>query len=141
MTHPVDDTIVDEQEQVMDTAMAASEPAMEPVQNGTAEESPRRWHAEAGRKGAHRVHELIEAGKLYEKEHGLKRGRQRLRQLIELGKLYEQEHGLRPRRKKSRLDRMERQELLTTLLECMVRIAKPSFREDLLRLARQFRHE
>src|SRR5438105_1857974 len=46
----------------------------------------RRWHAEAGRKGAHRVHQLIQEGRLYEQEHGLKRGRQRLRQLIELGK-------------------------------------------------------
>src|SRR5205085_1980988 len=55
---------------------------------------PADWHAEAGRKGARRVHQLIQRGLLYEQEHGLKRGRQRLRQLIELGKLYEQEHGL-----------------------------------------------
>src|SRR4051812_29191611 len=53
---------------------------------------PRRWHAEAGRKGAARAQQLIQEGKLYEQEHGLKRGRQRLRQLIELGKLYEEEH-------------------------------------------------
>src|SRR5205085_4246998 len=45
------------------------------------------WHAEAGRKGARRVHQLIQEGKLYEQEHGLTSGRQRLRQLIELGKL------------------------------------------------------
>src|SRR5438105_279356 len=64
-----------------------------PEVNGTAD-----WHAEAGRKGAHRIEQLIEEGKLYEKEHGLKRGRQRIRQLIELGKRYEQEHDLRPRR-------------------------------------------
>src|SRR5271156_1644557 len=53
------------------------------------------WHAEAGRKGAQRIHQLIEEGRLYEKEHGLKRGRQRLRQLIELGEGYEHEHRMR----------------------------------------------
>src|SRR5262249_55063557 len=46
-------------------------------------------HAEAGRKGAQRLHQLIQLGRLYEQEHGLKRGRQRLRQLIQEGKLYE----------------------------------------------------
>src|SRR6516164_7630243 len=60
---------------------------------------PPRWHVEAGRKGARRIHQLIEQGKLYEQEHGLKSGRQRLRQLIQEGKLYEQEHGLRGTRK------------------------------------------
>ncbi|HZY85031.1 MAG TPA: hypothetical protein VFE78_09385 [Gemmataceae bacterium] len=96
-----------------------------------------RWQAEAGRKGARRVHQLIREGRLYEQEHGLKRGRQRLRQLIELGKLYEQEHGLRPARKKhaDRLSRADRAELLATLLQCLVRLAKPSFRAELLRLA------
>ena len=48
-------------------------------------------HAEAGRKGARCIHQLIQQGKLYEREHNLKPGRQRLRQLIEEGKLYEQE--------------------------------------------------
>jgi hypothetical protein len=96
------------------------------------------WHAEAGRKGAHRIHQLIEAGRRYEAEHGLKSGRQRLRQLIELGKLYEQEHGLRPSARKARgkrLSRMEREETLATLLDCLIRIAKPSFRPELQRLA------
>jgi hypothetical protein len=94
------------------------------------------WHAEAGRKGAHRIKQLIEEGKMYEKEHGLKRGRQRIRQLIELGKRYEQEHNLRPRRKHGkRLARVERDELLATLLHCLVRLAKPSFRAELNRLA------
>src|SRR5207237_3389327 len=94
------------------------------------------WRAEAGRKGAKRVHQLIQAGKLYEQEHGLKSGRQRLRQLIELGKLYEEEHGIQPTREKKsrRLARGERQQLLSTLLECLVRVAKPSFRADLIRL-------
>src|SRR5437660_699172 len=81
------------------------------VSNGA---EARGWHAEAGRKGAHRVHQLIQEGKLYEQEHGLKSGRQRLRQLIELGKLYEQEHGLQPdqpRKPGERLSRMEREDL------------------------------
>jgi hypothetical protein len=99
----------------------------------TAEVSSR--HAEAGRKGARRILELVEFGKLYEQEHGLKRGRQRRRQLIELGKLYEQEHGLRPRKKRTpRLPRMARDELLTTLLQCLIRLARPSFRAELARL-------
>ena len=51
------------------------------------------WRTEAGRKGAKRIHELIEAGRQYEQQHGLKSGRQRLRQLIELGKRYEEERG------------------------------------------------
>ena len=96
------------------------------------------WRAEAGRKGAKRVHQLIQAGKLYEQEHGLKSGRQRLRQLIELGKLYEAEHGGRPTGKKrrgTRLSREERDEVVATLLKCLVRIAKPSFRADLGKLA------
>ena len=63
----------------------------------TAPTAQRRWAgAEAGRKGGRHVHQLIQEGKLYEQEHGLKSGRQRLRQLLELGKLYEEEHGLRP---------------------------------------------
>jgi hypothetical protein len=79
---------------------------------------------------------------LYEKEHGLKSGRQRLRQLIELGKVYEQEHGVpaeRPKKRRQRLARMERAELLTTLLDCLLRIAKPSFRADLEQLAETLR--
>jgi hypothetical protein len=99
---------------------------------------PERWQAEAGRKGARRVHQLIREGRLYEQEHGLKSGRQRLRQLIELGKLYEQEHGLRPAPRKKhaeRLSRADREKLLATLLQCLARLAKPSFRADLLRLS------
>lgn len=96
------------------------------------------WRKEAGRKGAHRIHELIEAGKRYELEHGLKSGRQRLRQLIELGKLYEEEQGRKPvvkERKGGRLSRMERDEVVATLLNCLVRMVKPSFRPELERLA------
>ncbi len=109
--------------------------------NGVAEE---RWQARAGREGARRVHQLIQEGRLYEKEHGLKRGRQRLRQLIELGKLYEQEHGLRPARAKKRgqrLSRLGRQQLVTTLLHCLLRIAKPSFRMELTRLVEALERE
>ncbi len=93
-------------------------------------------HAEAGRKGAHRIHQLIELGRMYEKEHGLKRGRQRLRQLIELGKVYEAEHGLRTPgpKKRNRLSRMRQQEVLGTLLQCLLRIARPSLRGKLARL-------
>ena len=104
---------------------------------GEGDVGPERWQAEAGRKGARRVHQLIREGRLYEQEHGLKSGRQRLRQLIELGKLYEQEHGLRPaprQKHAERLSRADREELLATLLQCLVRLAKPSFRADLLRL-------
>ncbi len=96
------------------------------------------WRAEAGGKGAKRVHPLIQAGKLYAQEHGLKSGRQRLRQLIELGKLYETEHGQRPggkKRRGTRLSRQERDEVVATLLRCLVRIAKPSFRQELGKLA------
>jgi len=119
---------------VQETRLVSGTPVLEGDLEGV---DPADWHAEAGRKGARRVHELIQEGRLYEQEHGLKSGRQRLRQLIELGKLYEQEHGLRPRREKKngRLSRGERQQLLSTLLECLVRVAKPSFRADLARLA------
>src|SRR5258708_24114561 len=75
------------------------------------------WRTEAGRKGARRVHQLMQEGLLYEKEHGLKSGRQRLRQLIELGKVYEQEHGVQPERPKKQrelLARVEREELRAT---------------------------
>src|SRR5262245_65873747 len=109
--------------------------------NGTGE---RTWRNAAGRKGARRIHELIEAGKRYEEEHGLKSGRQRLRQLIELGKLYEEEHQIQPARRKrrgQRLSKAEREQVLETLLECLVRIAKPSFRAELTRLVETLRHD
>jgi len=117
-----------------DEAPPAPEQAEE--RNGSAPDG-QHWHAEAGRKGARRVHQLIKEGKLYEQEHGLKSGRQRLRQLLELGKLYEQEHGMRPAPRKQRgerLSRGEREELLATLLGCLLRLAKPSFRAELVRL-------
>ena len=112
--------------------------ATETATNGHAAEpvaSPNH-HAEAGRKGARRVHQLIQAGRLYEQEHGLKRGRQRLRQLIEEGKLYEREHGVRPgpRSHRERATRVSRQQLVTTLLQSLVRLAKPSYRAQLLQV-------
>ena len=91
-------------------------------------------HVEAGRKGARRVHELIQRGRLYEQEHGLKRGRQRLRQLLEEGKLYEQEHGLGSRGRKSRGKRLSSEQALRRFLDSLLRIAKPSYRPHLLRL-------
>ena len=93
------------------------------------------WHAEAGRKGARRVHQLIQEGKLYEKEHGLKSGRQRLRQLIELGKRYEEEHGLRPARRVSRdRVRLSSDELFRRLFDVLLRLAKPALRGRLMQL-------
>jgi hypothetical protein len=113
----------------------APTPVAEEGSNGSAAVTESR-QARAGREGARRVHQLIQEGRLYEQEHGLKRGRQRLRQLIELGKLYEQEHGLRPARmkKRGRLSRLRREELLETLLQCLIRLARPSFRAELERL-------
>jgi hypothetical protein len=89
-------------------------------------------YSEAGRKGAARIHELIREGRLYEQEHGLKRGRQRIRQLIEEGKLYEKEHSLGQRRQpRKRLDKRARERLLHTLLEALLRMVKPEFRDQL----------
>src|SRR5947209_6688165 len=130
VTVPEGAVLQDKQEPSGDqVAPSAAEVEVGPKVNGQ-----RHWHADAGRKGAQRVHQLIQEGKLYEQEHGLKSGRQRLRQLIELGKLYEKEHGLRPEPEKKRgerLSRGEREELLATFLQCLLRIAKPSFRAEL----------
>jgi hypothetical protein len=89
-------------------------------------------HAEAGRKGARRIHQLIQQGRQYEREHSLKPGRQRLRQLIEEGKLYEQEHGLRPR--KGHRPRMSHEQTLKTFLQSLLRVLKPAYRAQLLGL-------
>lgn len=132
---PVVDPVAEEIcETPMENAAVSSD--MEPAVSNEAshdEGHSATWHSEAGRKGALRIHELIEAGRRYEQEHGLKSGRQRLRQLIELGKRYEQEHGLRPapRRSHKRLTKTEREELVSTLLHCLTRMAKPSFRAEL----------
>ena len=107
-------------------------PVEQPMQEPSAEEPNR--HVEAGRKGAQRVHELIERGRLYEQEHGLTRGRQRLRQLLEEGKLYEHEHGLSTRSRKSRGKRMSSEQALRRFLDSLLRIVKPSYRPHLLRL-------
>jgi hypothetical protein len=107
------------------------------VPEGPAAHSPR--HAAAGRKGAHRVHELIEQGKLYEKEHGLKRGRQRLRQLIEEGRLYEEEHGLRPRRK--RTARASSGEALDAFFQALVRLVRPNLRARLVQVVEALKAE
>jgi len=91
-------------------------------------------YAVAGRKGAERIHQLIERGRLYEHEHGLKRGRQRLRQLIEEGKLYEQEHGLGAPRRKARGVPASPEQVVRRLLDTLVRVAKPAYRAELLKL-------
>jgi hypothetical protein len=108
-----------------------------PADNGVPAEAPgHQRYADAGRKGAKRIHQLIRQGRLYEQEHGLKRGRQRLRQLIEEGKLYEQEHGLAvgPPPRRQRLSRQDREQVLLGLFEALLRMVKPSFRGRLKRL-------
>lgn len=119
---------------------APAEPAVETTlsseRNGSYEEVGT-WRVEAGRKGAQRIHQLIEQGKLYEQEHGLKRGRQRLRQLIEEGKLYEKEHGLTQERRRSRGNRPKRlssEQQLMSFLQSVLRLAKPRFRSQVARL-------
>lgn len=113
--------------------------------NGAAGEGkePATWHAEAGRKGARRIHQLIQEGLRYEEEHGLKRGRQRLRQLIELGKLYEQEHGLRPERRAAgrRLSRMSSEKALLNFFQALLRLSRPSFRSRLVEMIRALETE
>jgi hypothetical protein len=105
--------------------------------NGTAPipEGPG-WRAEAGRKGAQRIHELIQHGRLYEQEHGLKSGRQRLRQLIEEGKRYEEEHGLASadRGRRRRPARLSGEQLVLNLLQSLLRLTKPRYRKHVARL-------
>lgn len=91
------------------------------------------WHAEAGRKGAHRLHQLMQLGLLYEKEHGLKRGRQRIRQLVQEGRLYEQEHGLsKPRRK--RRSRLAGDQLVQSFFRTLLPMLKPSYRDKVSKM-------
>lgn len=97
-------------------------------------EAPVNPHAEAGRKGAQRIHELIQRGRLYEQEHGLKRGRQRLRQLIEEGKRYEEEHGLKDRKHRPRGTRMSGEQRLRRFLDALLPLTKPVVRPRLVRL-------
>jgi hypothetical protein len=103
--------------------------------NGHPSETSNR-HVVAGRKGAQRVHQLIQHGRLYEQEHGLKRGRQRLRQLIEEGKLYEQEHGLRPsgQGRASRPRRMRSGQVLRTFGQALLQMVRPKYRDKLARM-------
>jgi hypothetical protein len=126
-------------EHVQVASLAATEPS-----NGTAGggegQSAGKWRAEAGRKGARRVHQLIQRGLQYEREHGLKRGRQRLRQLIQEGKLYEQEHGLESTRRPVRTDDLpgvgRGDQLLATFLRSLLRMAKPAYRRRLVEVLR-----
>jgi hypothetical protein len=124
------------QEGAVTAAPEAAEAARASEVNGTHDEAGG-WRAEAGRKGARRIHQLIEHGKLYEKEHGLKSGRQRLRQLIEEGKLYEKEHGLTPewrRTRGSRPRRLSSEQQMHSFLQSVLRLAKPRFRSQVARL-------
>jgi hypothetical protein len=103
---------------------------------------PGTWHAAAGRKGAERIRQLIQEGRLYEQEHGLKSGRQRLRQLIEEGKRYEQEHGLPGGRKISRRPpRVGSQQSLLQFMHSFQRLAKPRVRAHIQRLIEQLEQE
>jgi hypothetical protein len=112
------------------------------VEGDEANSLPAGWHSEAGRKGALRVHELIERGRLYEKEHGLKGGRQRLRQLIEEGKLYEREHGLRPEGRKGRVrKRRNQREVMENFVQALTHMIKPRYRAELERLLTTLRAE
>lgn len=96
-----------------------------------------RWHVEAGRKGAQRIHQLIRAGRLYEQEHGLKPGRQRLRQLIQEGKLYEGEHGLSRREARSeRGPKLNQEQSLKLFFQLLTRLVKPAYRDRLLEVLR-----
>src|SRR5262245_48502527 len=104
----------------------------EPNTTPAADGLPLNRHVEAGRKGAKRFHQLVEYGKLYEQEHGLKRGRQRLRQLIEEGKLYEQEHGLSPRR--TRKGRVSHKQVIRRFFDALMRMSRPSYRPQLARI-------
>jgi hypothetical protein len=126
-----------------EAAVPVAEVAPPVLANGiAAPEESAGWRTEAGRKGARRIHELINHGKLYEQEHGLKSGRQRLRQLIEEGKLYEQEHGLNGgRRRRARPPRASGEQLLTSLLQTLLRLTKPRFRKDVTRLLEALQNE
>jgi hypothetical protein len=108
---------------------ATAEPAL--VGEADTRVGPSRF-VEAGRKGARRIHQLIQEGRVYEKEHGLKRGRQRLRQLIAQGKLYEEEHGLQPRRQGRRRQSSDAQ--LRDFIQALLPVMKPRLRGRLVRL-------
>jgi hypothetical protein len=99
---------------------AAESPAVDPVRSA------------AGRLGARRVHDLMQLGREYEREHGLKPGRQRLRQLIQLGRRYEVEHGLakpKPRRRKKKADAWK------DFVTALARVVKPAYRPAVEQMA------
>jgi hypothetical protein len=127
-------------------AASPNAPPGEHAQNGMdrTPEKAARHHAEAGRKGARRIRELIQEGLLYEKEHGLKRGRQRIRQLIAEGKLYEREHGLpgtSSTSRRGRRPRMTAEQSLAVFLEALLRLVKPAYRTRLARLMQELKGE
>jgi hypothetical protein len=89
----------------------------------------------AGRLGAQRVQELVQLGREYEREHGLKAGRQRRRQLIHLGRRYEVEKGLRAVKARRRKKGDAWAEFLTAL----VRVVKPAHRPAIEKLVAELR--
>jgi hypothetical protein len=92
--------------------------------------------AAAGRLGGHRVHELVELGRLYEQERGLKAGRQRLKQLVQLGRKYEVEHGLRSPRPR----RVKRGDAWQEFMVAMGRVVKPAYRPMIERMVEALRN-
>jgi hypothetical protein len=140
MIEPSQQRIAEPKEDAAEQAKQTNEPLREAAPINAVEGDVRlsetlNRHAEAGRKGARRIHELIRQGRLYEQEHGLKPGRQRLRQLIQEGKLYEHEHGLRNgglRARERRRPRLSSEQLLKTLFQTLLRLAKPAHRSRII---------
>jgi hypothetical protein len=133
MNEPIH-TVAPAAEMIQPTSPPITTATQETAPGGVVAQEPSKRHAEAGRKGAARVHQLRQLGLLYEKEHGLKRGRQRRRQLIQEGRLYEQEHGLSvgPRRRRS--ERLAGEQLVQSFFRSLLRMVKPSYRGKLLRM-------
>lgn len=124
------DTFVEPIQPVPDLAVVLPEPLSSPEQAVESQPTPEvpvvdPVRSAAGRLGARRVHDLIQLGREYEREHGLKPGRQRLRQLIQLGRRYEVEHGLekpKPRRRKKKADAWK------DFVVALARVVKPAYR-------------
>ncbi len=123
------DTFVEPIRPAPDLALVLPEPTLspeQPVESQPTSETPvvDPVRSAAGRLGARRVHELIQLGREYEREHGLTPGRQRLRQLIQLGRRYEVEHGLakpKPRRRK-------KADAWKDFVTALARVVKPAYR-------------
>lgn len=117
-TTPVADVVAEAVAEVPATP-PVEVPAVDPVRSA------------GGRLGAKRRLELVEYGKVYEREHALTPGRQRLRQLIQLGKRYEVEHGLRAAKPRRKL----RGDAWAEFLRALAAVVKPAHRPAVVRLA------